>query len=52
MEKERSNPDGTFSYAGAFKTAEAGQYGLTIRVLPKNEDLFGPFEPNLIFWSK
>jgi starch phosphorylase len=52
MDKDGSNPDGTNNYAGSFKTVEAGQYGLTIRVLPKNEDLSGPLEPGLIFWAK
>jgi starch phosphorylase len=52
MEKDGSNPDGSLNYAGSFKTADAGQYGLTIRVLPKHADLSGPLEPGLIFWAK
>ncbi len=51
MERAHSNPDGTITYAGSFMAAEAGQYGFTIRVLPKNEDLSGPFEPGLILWA-
>jgi starch phosphorylase len=52
MERDGSKPDGSNNYTGAFRTAEAGQYGLTIRVLPKNEDLSGPLEPGLIFWAR
>jgi starch phosphorylase len=51
MERAHANPDGTVTYAGSFMAAEAGQYGFTIRVLPRNEDLSGPFEPCLIIWA-
>jgi len=51
MERAHSNPDGTITYAGSFMASEAGQYGFTIRLLPKNEDLSGPFEPCLILWA-
>ena len=51
MERAHSNPDGTITYAGSFMASEAGQYGFTIRVLPKNEDLSGPFEPCLVLWA-
>ncbi len=51
MERAHSNPDGTHTYSGTFLASEAGQYGFTIRVLPKNEDLSGPFEPGLIKWA-
>ncbi|MBM4249300.1 MAG: glycosyltransferase family 1 protein [Euryarchaeota archaeon] len=51
MEKAHANQDGTLTYAGSFVASEAGQYGFTIRVLPKNEDLTGPFEPGLVFWA-
>jgi starch phosphorylase len=51
MERAHANPDGTITYAGSFLAAEAGQYGFTIRVLPRNEDLSGPFEPCLVLWA-
>jgi hypothetical protein len=51
MEKAHANQDGTLTYGGSFVASEAGQYGFTIRVLPRNEDLTGPFEPGLIFWA-
>ena len=52
MENSHSNPDGTHTFTGIFKTSEAGLYGITVRVLPKNEDLSGPFEPALIIWAR
>jgi len=52
MAKGGTHSDGSDSYSGEFRTVEAGQYGLTIRVLPKNEDLSGPLEPGLIFWAR
>jgi len=52
MQGDGPGPDGGENYSGAFRTSEAGQYGLTIRVLPSNKELAGPMEPGLIFWAR
>jgi starch phosphorylase len=50
-------PDGfaggnhTASFAGSVACAASGQYGFSVRVLPRNPDLPHPFEPGLVTWG-
>jgi starch phosphorylase len=40
-----------WDYVGAIACTASGQYGFTVRVLPKNRDLPNPFEPGLVCWG-
>jgi len=43
--------DGRLRYRGAFRCAQAGRYGFTVRVVPANGDLISPVELGRIAWA-
>jgi starch phosphorylase len=42
---------GTVTYTGAVPCKSSGQYGFSVRVLPRNANLPNPFEPGLVTWG-
>jgi starch phosphorylase len=42
---------GIWEYQGTISCRASGQYGFTVRVLPKHPDLQTPFEPGLVCWG-
>ena len=52
MDYERaSEEDGEHWFAGSIPCTKTGQYGVTVRILPKHEDLVNPYELGLIHWE-
>lgn len=43
--------DRAWEFAGAIECTASGQFGFSVRVLPKHVDLGNPFEPGLIAWG-
>ncbi|HEX3146773.1 MAG TPA: alpha-glucan family phosphorylase [Gemmataceae bacterium] len=43
--------NGTAVFGGSVPCSASGQYGFSVRVLPRNVDLPDPFEPGLITWG-
>jgi starch phosphorylase len=41
----------TWLFQGAIPCRASGQYGFSVRVLPKHPDLDNPFEPGLVCWG-
>jgi len=50
--KETSEQDGEHWFVGLMPCRTAGQHGLTVRVLPKHNDLVNPYELGLILWEE
>jgi starch phosphorylase len=40
-----------WDYVGMIACTASGQYGFTVRVLPRHADLQNPFEPGLVCWG-
>ena len=48
----QSGPDGgNWHYEGKILCQSSGQYGYSVRVLPRHPDLANPFEPGLVCWG-
>jgi len=43
--------NGSAVFGAAVPCAASGQYGFSVRVLPRNPDLPHPFEPGLVTWG-
>jgi starch phosphorylase len=43
--------DGMVVFEGRVPCRSSGQYGYTVRVLPKHANLANPFEPGLVAWG-
>jgi starch phosphorylase len=43
--------NGTAVFGAAVPCAASGQYGFSVRVLPRNADLPNPYEPGLVTWG-
>ncbi|HPN38059.1 MAG TPA: alpha-glucan family phosphorylase, partial [Melioribacteraceae bacterium] len=48
--KGQNNGDNTYDYKGEIPCATTGNFGFTIRILPKHPILINPFELGLIKW--
>ena len=46
-----SNGHRVYNYVGKIACRSSGQYGFSVRVLPKHPDLPHPFEPALVTWG-
>jgi glycogen phosphorylase len=46
-----SGANGSAVFGAAVPCAASGQYGFSVRVLPRNPDLPHPFEPGLVTWG-
>ena len=42
---------GPYSYEGRFTCEQAGRYGVTVRVVPRNADLVTPAELGRVAWA-
>lgn len=51
MNNAKDEGNGVFSYAGNIKCETTGNFGYTLRVLPKHPLLNSPFELGLIKWA-
>ena len=49
--EQASEEDGEHWFAGSIPCTKTGQYGVTVRILPKHEDLVNPYELGLIHWE-
>ncbi len=49
--EQASEEDGEHWFAGSIPCRKTGQYGVTVRILPKHEDLVNPYELGLIHWE-
>ncbi|MFH1374227.1 MAG: alpha-glucan family phosphorylase [bacterium] len=45
-----SGGNGTYSFTGEVVCNESGRFGVTARIIPKNDNLAHPFKPRLISW--
>ena len=43
--------NGTAVFGASVPCAASGQYGFSVRVLPRNPDLPNPYEPGLVTWG-
>jgi starch phosphorylase len=46
-----SNGTGSVTFAGTVPCTASGQFGFSVRVLPKHRLLPHPFEPGLVTWG-
>ena len=44
-------PAGNGAFEGAYVVGEAGPYGVTVRAIPKHDDLISPMEMGLVAWA-
>ena len=44
-------PAGNGTFEGTYTVGEAGPYGVTVRVIPRNRDLISPMEMGLVAWA-
>jgi starch phosphorylase len=52
MQTNGAAPEGTtWWFQGTIPCRSSGQYGYTVRILPKHADLANPFEPGLVCWG-
>ena len=49
--KETSQQDGEHWFVGLMPCRTSGRQGVAVRVLPRHDDLVGPYEPGLILWE-
>jgi starch phosphorylase len=42
--------DGVYAFTGEVTCGESGRFGVTARIIPKNENMPHPFKPKLISW--
>ena len=47
---DNATQNGTFTYSGEVECQESGRFGITARVIPKNEHLIHTRRPKLISW--
>jgi starch phosphorylase len=46
-----TSDNGSAVFGAAVPCSASGQYGFSVRVLPRNPDLANPFEPGLVTWG-
>ncbi len=51
MESDKKNDHGVFDYSGRIRCTKSGQYGFSVRIMPKHEDLVTDFDTRLIRWG-
>ena len=44
-------PSGAGSFEGTYMVGEAGPYGVTVRAVPRHDDLISPMDMGLIAWA-
>jgi glycogen phosphorylase len=44
-------PTGGGGFAGTYPVGEAGPYGVTVRAVPRHDDLISPMEMGLVAWA-
>ena len=49
--KETTGQDSEHWFVGSMSCGETGQYGVAVRVLPRNADLVNPYELGLVLWK-
>ena len=49
--KEAGEPQDEHWFAGTMSCQKAGRHGVTVRVLPKHDDLVSPYDMRLILWE-
>lgn len=49
--KQPAQSEGQHYFAGVMPCAKTGQYGVAVRILPKNSDMVNPYETGLILWE-
>jgi glycogen phosphorylase len=49
--KEDGSPQDEHWFAGIMSCQKAGRHGITVRVLPKHDDLVSPYDMRLILWE-
>jgi starch phosphorylase len=49
--KEGAESNGDHLFIGTMSCQSTGQHGLTVRILPRHEQLVDPYEPGLILWE-
>jgi starch phosphorylase len=45
------SPTGDNTFEGTYAVGEAGPYGVTVRAIPRHEDLISPMEMGLVAWA-
>jgi starch phosphorylase len=49
--KESADHGSEHWFVGSMSCGETGQYGVAVRVLPRNADLINPYEMGLVLWK-
>jgi len=49
--QQPSETDNEHWFSGTVSCAKAGQHGVAVRVLPKNDDLINPYELGVVLWE-
>jgi len=49
--KQAAEQKGEHWFAGSMPCTDTGQYGVTVRILPRHDDLVNPYEMGLILWE-
>jgi starch phosphorylase len=47
---DRATQNGVFKFSGEVTLLESGRFGISARVMPRNENLLHAFRPKLISW--
>ncbi len=50
-QNDNETKDGNYKYHGEIKCSSSGQFGFTLRIVPKHKLLINPFEIGLIRWA-
>ena len=51
MESKKKSRDGLYHFEGTVRCTSSGQHGLTVRVLPRHDNMVNPYELGLILWQ-
>lgn len=52
MRPEGQGEDGVYRYRGSLLEGDSGEYGYTVRIVPKHPDLVHPHEMGLVSWAQ
>ena len=49
--RSRLQPTGAGGFEGTYVVGEAGPYGVTVRAVPRHDDLINPMDMGLVAWA-
>ncbi|MHC4864789.1 MAG: alpha-glucan family phosphorylase [Planctomycetota bacterium] len=51
VHKETSGHDGEHWFSGSMTCQRTGRHGVTVRILPRHDQMVDPYEPGMILWE-